>query len=233
MLIRKYLSSIKGFSFILLFILWELLSNFSNPATFPSLLSIGKTLFAEVLDGELIFHLVMTLYRVFVSFFIAMIVGILIGMLMGNYKNFDSFFDGWNILFLNIPALVLIILSYIWFGLTEAAAIVAVSLNKIPNVVVTIREGAKSIDKSLLEVAFVELRWLHQRCFARCSPALPSQRLPTTATTPRARRRRDNRARRCYATYGCCWPAVARTCGASRRRNSTTRRPRPQPFTSS
>ena len=155
MTIRKYLSSIKGFSFILLFILWELLSNFSNPATFPSLLSIGKTLFAEVLDGELIFHLGMTLYRVFVSFFIAMIVGILIGMLMGSYKNFDSFFDGWNILFLNIPALVLIILSYIWFGLTEAAAIVAVSLNKIPNVVVTIREGAKSIDKSLLEVAFV------------------------------------------------------------------------------
>ena len=66
---------------------------------------------------------------------------------MGNYKKFDTFFDGWNILFLNIPALVLIILSYIWFGLTEVAAIIAVSLNKIPNVIVTIREGAKSIDK--------------------------------------------------------------------------------------
>jgi NitT/TauT family transport system permease protein len=84
-----------------------------------------------------------------------MILGIFIGMLMGNYKKFDTFFDGWNILFLNIPALVLIILSYIWFGLTELAAIIAVSLNKIPNVIVTIREGAKSIDKSLLQVAFV------------------------------------------------------------------------------
>ena len=49
---------------------------------------------------------------------------------MGNYKKFDSFFDSWNILFLNIPALVLIILSYIWFGLTEVAAIIAVSLIK-------------------------------------------------------------------------------------------------------
>ena len=29
------------------------------------------------------------------------------------------------------------------------------SLNKIPNVIVTIREGAKSIDKSLLQVAFI------------------------------------------------------------------------------
>ena len=65
------------------------------------------------------------------------------------------FFDSWNILFLNIPALVLIILSYIWFGLTEVAAIIAVSLNKIPNVIVTIREGAKSIDRSLLQVAYI------------------------------------------------------------------------------
>ena len=155
MLIKKYLSSVKGFSFIFLCILWELLSSYSNPTTFPSLLSIGKTLYSEILDGELIFHLGMTLYRVFVSFFIAMILGIFIGMLMGNFKKFDTFFDGWNILFLNIPALVLIILSYIWFGLTEVAAIIAVSLNKIPNVIVTIREGAKSIDKSLLQVAFV------------------------------------------------------------------------------
>ena len=155
MLNKKYLSSVKGFSFIFLFIIWELLSSFSNPNTFPSLLSIGKTLYSEILDGELIFHLGMTLYRVFVSFFIAMILGIFIGMLMGNYKKFDTFFDGWNILFLNIPALVLIILSYIWFGLTEVAAIIAVSLNKIPNVIVTIREGAKSIDKSFLQVAVV------------------------------------------------------------------------------
>ena len=42
-----------------------------------------------------------------------------IGMLMGNYKKFDSFFDSWNILFLNIPALFLIILSYIWFVLLK------------------------------------------------------------------------------------------------------------------
>ncbi len=152
---KKYLSLVKGFSFIILFFLWELISNFSNPATFPSLLSIGKTMFAEIVDGELMFHLGMTLYRVFLSFFIAMIIGVFIGMLMGNYKNLDSFFDGWNILFLNIPALVLIILSYIWFGLTEVAAIIAVSLNKIPNVIVTVREGAKAIDKSLLQVAFI------------------------------------------------------------------------------
>ena len=35
---------------------------------------------------------------------------------------------------LNVPALVIIILCYVWFGLNEVAAIVAVSLNKIPMV---------------------------------------------------------------------------------------------------
>ena len=153
--LKNYLSAIKVFSIFILFFLWETLSLLSDQTTLPSIINVGKTLLSEVYDGELVFHLAMTLYRVFISFFIAMFAGIFIGILMGNNKIFDAFFDGWNILFLNIPALVLIILSYIWFGLTEVAAIIAVSLNKIPNVIVTIREGAKSVDKNLLQVAFI------------------------------------------------------------------------------
>src|SRR5690606_23388962 len=59
------------------------------------------------------------------------------------------------ILGMNIPALVAIILCYLWFGLTETAAILAVTLNKIPMVAVTIREGARAIDRQLLQVAKV------------------------------------------------------------------------------
>ena len=77
MLTKKYISLVKGLSFIFLILLWELLSNFSNPTTFPSLSSIVKTLLDEILDGEIIFHLGMTLYRVFFSFLIAMIIGTL------------------------------------------------------------------------------------------------------------------------------------------------------------
>ena len=63
--------------------------------------------------------------------------------------------DGWHILLLNTPALVTIILCYVWFGLNEIAAITAVALNKIPNVLVTVREGTRAIDTKLLEVANV------------------------------------------------------------------------------
>jgi NitT/TauT family transport system permease protein len=52
-----------------------------------------------------------------------------------------------------MPALVTIVLCYVWFGLTEAAAIIAVALNKIPNVAVTLREGARSLEPGFDDVA--------------------------------------------------------------------------------
>ena len=74
---------------------------------------------------------------------------------MGRSNRANAWLDVMLILGLNIPALVVIILCYIWFGLTEFAAILAVSINKIPNTAVTLREGARAIDDELLEVAAV------------------------------------------------------------------------------
>src|SRR5262249_8149107 len=44
---------------------------------------------------------------------------------------------------------------YVWFGLTEVAAITAVAINKIPNFAVTMREGTRSLSKDLAEMAEV------------------------------------------------------------------------------
>ena len=151
--IKKYLFFIKFSSLLVLFVIWEILAIYIDNNVFPSFLIILKTLSNQIIEGELIYHLSITLYRVLVSFFLAMLLGTIIGIVMGINKKVDILFDGWNILFLNMPALVLIILSYVWFGLTEIAAIIAVSLNKIPNVVVTVREGAKTIDKNIMEIA--------------------------------------------------------------------------------
>ena len=104
-------------------------------------------------DGELLLHIGATLARVAASFFLAMIVGAAIGIAMGRGTRLDEFFDSWLILFLNVPALVTIVLCYVWFGLTEAAAVLAVSINKIPNVAITMREGARALDRELLDMA--------------------------------------------------------------------------------
>ena len=84
-----------------------------------------------------------------------MILGSIIGYLLARIKKLDYFFDSWVIIGLNIPAIVLVILFYIWLGLNEIALISAVVLNKIPIVIVNIREGTKSMDKSYFQIAKV------------------------------------------------------------------------------
>jgi NitT/TauT family transport system permease protein len=89
-----------------------------------------------------------------------MFIGSAIGIAMGHNPGADRFFDAWLIFFLNLPALVIIVLCYIWFGLTEVAAITAVAVNKIPNVAVTMREGTRSLSKDLEEMSQVyHLGW--------------------------------------------------------------------------
>ena len=100
-------------------------------------------------------HIGATLVRVAFAFVISMFIGSAIGLALGRFQMADKFFDTWLILFLNLPALVTITLCYIWFGLTEAAAVTAVALNKIPNVAVTMREGARSLSRDLAEMATI------------------------------------------------------------------------------
>ena len=144
---------LKILSILLLFAIWFVSSSLLNLETLPSPVKVFFKLKKDLLNGDILYHLSITLYRVLISFLLAMFIGIILGILMGNNKKINNLLDSWNIIFLNIPALVLIILSYVWFGLTELAAIIAVSLNKIPNVIVTIREGAKAVNTQLLEVA--------------------------------------------------------------------------------
>lgn len=121
----------------------------------PDPVTVARIIIAETADGSLPYHVGVTLARVAVAFAISMAIGSAIGLAMGRLKRLDGFFDSWLVLFLNVPALVTIVLCYVWFGLVEAAAIAAVAVNKIPTVVVTVREGARALDRGHLEMAQV------------------------------------------------------------------------------
>jgi NitT/TauT family transport system permease protein len=144
------LLSIVGF-----FVLWAIAATLAASPTVPSPQAVAQFLARETASGDLFYHLSVTLGRVAAAFTIAMLVGSAIGIAMGQHKTVDRVFDPWVILAVNMPALVTIVLSYIWLGLTEVAAITAVALNKIPNVVITLREGARALDPRLAEMARV------------------------------------------------------------------------------
>jgi NitT/TauT family transport system permease protein len=139
---------------------WEVAALIAASRYLPGPLTVVEVMVREAEAGELWGNIAATLLRVAFSFVIAMFIGSAIGLALGRYPGADRFFDTWLIFFLNLPALVIIVLCYIWFGLTEAAAVTAVAINKIPNVAVTMREGARSLSKDLQEMAQIyRLGW--------------------------------------------------------------------------
>ena len=140
-------------SILIFFGLWQISSLYIEIDLLPGPKEVFDKIILETEDNELYFHTAITLKRVFLSFVIAMLIGTFFGIYMGRNNKLNTFLDDWLILGLNVPALVIIILCYVWFGLNEVAAILAVSLNKIPMVAVIMREGARSIEKDYVDVA--------------------------------------------------------------------------------
>jgi len=142
-------------SLVLFIAIWFAGSWLAGEHMLPSPAHVVAALAAEARSGELFLHLGATLARVTLAFCLAMLVGAAIGYAMGRVPLADRLGDPWLIVLLNLPALVIIVLAYIWGGLTETAAILAVAVNKVPNAIVTIREGARALDPALDDVVRV------------------------------------------------------------------------------
>jgi NitT/TauT family transport system permease protein len=133
--------------------LWAVAAALVQSRLLPGPLAVGAVTLAEIRSGELPFQLGCTLARVIGSFSIAMLLGTVAGYAMGRSKAIDRYADPWLIVLINMPALVTIIFAYVWIGLNETAAIVAVAINKLPNVTVVMREGTRALDPELEEMA--------------------------------------------------------------------------------
>jgi NitT/TauT family transport system permease protein len=142
-------------SVIAMLLLWQAAAHFGNPRLLPGPLTVFASMQEQVRSGALFSALAITLLRVAAAFVLAMAAGSAIGYAMGRNALADRLLDPWMVILLNLPALVIIVLAYIWVGLNELAAIGAVALNKLPNATVTIREGVRALDPGLDEMAAV------------------------------------------------------------------------------
>jgi NitT/TauT family transport system permease protein len=148
-------------SLALLLAIWWAGALYAGPQMLPTPSAVASTIVSEARSGALFLHLSATLARVLLAFTLAMALGVAIGLWMGRVRLADRLGDSWLVVLLNLPALVVIVLAYIWAGLTETAAIAAVAINKLPNAIVTVREGARALDPQLDEMgqAFAVPRW--------------------------------------------------------------------------
>jgi NitT/TauT family transport system permease protein len=172
-------AAVRALSLLGLLAFWALLAELNgDPRVLPGPTHVLPRIWAELLSGELIRHIQATLMRVLLAFSLAMTIGVALGLVMGRSAAVNRWLDSWLVVFLNLPALVVIVLCYLWIGLNELAAVTAVALNKIPMVTAMMREGARALDPSLDAMAqvFRMSRWRRLRhvVFPQLAPHLAS-----------------------------------------------------------
>lgn len=137
----------------LLLALWQGLAMLLQHRLFPTPLMVGQEIWLLASGGRLLSDLGKTLLRSGAAFAIAMVLGTALGIVLGRQAWLDRLFSAWLVVGLNLPAIVVAIVLYIWLGLTETALIAAVVINKVPLVIVTIREGVRSFSPGYEELA--------------------------------------------------------------------------------
>jgi NitT/TauT family transport system permease protein len=143
----------RALSIAALIALWAIAAMLAQSRLLPSPLGVAENIVADLKSGELPLEVGYTLARVIASFSIALVLGSVAGYAMGQSRTIDRYADPWLVALINLPALVTIIFAYVWIGLNETAAILAVALNKLPNMIVVVREGARALDPGLDEMA--------------------------------------------------------------------------------
>jgi NitT/TauT family transport system permease protein len=144
---------------------WQVAASLANSRLLPTVIAVLEAMVQQTISGVLPWNLAITLGRVAAAFTLSLLLGSALGIAMGSWRRLDLLLDNTVTVLLNLPALVVIVLIYIWFGMNEIAAIAAVALNKFPTTVVTLREGARALDPALAEMAtsFHMSRWRRLR----------------------------------------------------------------------
>lgn len=143
---------VKLVSLLALLACWQVAATLADSRSLPPPEAVFAFMAREAVAGELMANLGITLARVAAAFVLAMAAGCALGIAFGRRPGLDRALDPWLVVLLNTPALVITVLCYIWLGLTETAAVLAVALNKLPNVTVILREGARALSPELDEM---------------------------------------------------------------------------------
>jgi NitT/TauT family transport system permease protein len=144
---------VRLFSLVVLVLIWEIVARLVGSRLLPPASTVAAVIVRETASGTLPRNLAITCARIACAFMLSMVLGTMLGLAMGLRRGLDLALDSWLTVLLNLPALVVIVLAYVWFGLTEFSLVLAVTLNKLPATAVTVREGARALDRDLAEMA--------------------------------------------------------------------------------
>ena len=102
----------------LVFVLaWQIAASLADSRLLPTVTAVLHAMLQQTLSGALPWNLAITLSRVAAAFTLSLLLGTALGVAMGCWRRLDLLLDNAVTVLLNLPALVVIVLIYVWFGL--------------------------------------------------------------------------------------------------------------------
>ena len=140
------------YSLPLLLVVYELLgrTGLVSARTLPSLVLIGEQLWIYLLNGQLLYHAGITLYRAAAGFALALAIGILVGTLMARVRWMERLFEPIFTFGYPIPKISLYPVFIMVFGLGTGSKVALVFLECLYPIAVHAHAGMRSAERVLV-----------------------------------------------------------------------------------
>lgn len=137
--------------------LWELLvrAEVIPSRSMPAPLSVLLAAIRGFFQGDLALHLGVSALRATAGLLIGTAIGLVLGLASGLSRTFQLLFDGSLQMLRAVPALALVPLVILWFGLGEGGKLFIVVITVVFPVYLNTFYGVRSVDPQLIEMARV------------------------------------------------------------------------------
>lgn len=119
----------------------------------PEPWAVAKAFWTLAESGELWTHLRVSLWRALAGFGLGAALGLALGLLNGSSRRAATLLDATVQMVRNIPALALIPLVILWFGIDETAKLFLLAVGVFFPVYLNTFHGIRSVDAGLVEMA--------------------------------------------------------------------------------
>ena len=140
---------------VALIVFWEIAAQLGwlSSRILPEPLAVFSAAWKLALSGELWTHLGVSTWRAASGFAVGGGLGLLLGLLTGTFRQAEILLDTSLQMIRNIPALALIPLVILWFGIDETAKLFLVSVGVFFPIYLNTFHGIRSVDRGLIEMA--------------------------------------------------------------------------------
>ncbi|WP_332858998.1 aliphatic sulfonate ABC transporter permease SsuC [Janthinobacterium svalbardensis] len=140
---------------VALLLAWQLAAQWGwlSSRILPEPWAVAKAFWHLAASGELWLHLKTSLWRATLGFAIGAGLGLLLGLLTGSFRHAETLLDTTLQMVRNIPALALIPLVILWFGIDETAKLFLLAVGVFFPVYLNTFHGIRSADQGLIEMA--------------------------------------------------------------------------------